>query len=57
MSLPSKPFTVRLTKEMWVFLKEQSIKVEKPANQIITKLLEKYKKRCEKQLTQGDTAV
>lgn len=48
MEKPPKPFTIRLSKEMWVFLKEQAIKQETSSNQILKTLLDKYKKRCEK---------
>lgn len=46
-----KAFNVRMPKEMWVFLKKQSLYKEKPMNVIINYCLEKYKKTCEKTLT------
>ncbi len=52
-----KVFSVRLSKEMWVFLKKHSIEQEKPMNTIIFDCLEKYKNKYEKRLTNNNTAV
>lgn len=42
---------------MWSFLKKVSAEKEMSMNVIIYKCLEKYKKKCEKQLTDIDTVV
>lgn len=52
-----KPFQVRLSKEMWIFLKTQSMQTGKPMNALIAELVEKSKKRIEKRLTKKDTVV
>ncbi len=52
-----KAFNVRLSKELWAFLKKQSAEQEKSMNGIIIKCLEKYKKTREKTLTSSDTVV
>jgi hypothetical protein len=52
-----KAFNVRISKELWVFLKDQSIIQEKPMNSIIAASLEKMKKSLEKKLTCNNTRV
>lgn len=52
-----KAFNIRIPKDMWVFLKKKSIDQEKAMNAIVIDCLEKYKKKCEKKLTQGDAVV
>ena len=52
-----KAFTARMGKDLWVFLKEQSIEKEESMNSMIVDCLEKYKKRCERRLTENDTTV
>jgi len=52
-----KNFMVRIPKEIWAFLKNQSAKNEVPMSQIVNACLEKYKNNYEKKLTQSDTAV
>lgn len=48
MQQQTKAFSVRLPKEIWMFLKRQSIDKEIPMAQLISSCLEKYKKKCEK---------
>lgn len=43
-----KAFNIRVPKELWVFLKKQSIEQEKTMNAIIQTVLEKYKKGFDK---------
>lgn len=52
-----KAFNIRIPKDIWVFLKKKSIDQEKAMNAIVIDCLEKYKKKCEKKLTQGDAVV
>jgi ATP-dependent protease Clp ATPase subunit len=52
-----KAFNIRLPKEIWAFLKKQSIDQEKAMNVIVVDCLEKYKKKFEKKLTQDDAVV
>ena len=52
-----KAFSVRIPKELWLFLKNRSAEKEKPMNDIIQLCLEKYKKTCEKHLTNQNTMV
>jgi len=49
-----KAFNVRLPKSLWLFLKKKSVEQEKSMIEILIKLIEQYKKRCEKQLTHDD---
>lgn len=43
-----KAFNLRISKEMWVFLKRLSIEQEESMNEIIIRCLEKLKKNKEK---------
>lgn len=52
-----KTFNIRLPKEIWVFLKESSLKNEISMNEIINLLILKYKKSLEKCLTDDDAMV
>ncbi len=52
-----KCFQMRLTLDLWRFLKKQTVDQEESMNKIILKCLEKYKKRIEKRLTKSDTVV
>lgn len=42
-----KPFNIRITAELLLFLKQQSLKHERSINVIITELIEKYRRRVE----------
>jgi hypothetical protein len=52
-----KAFNLRMPREIWVFLRKQSIVQEKAMNAIILGLIEKYKKSLEKKLTSDDMVV
>ena len=53
-----KPFNIRLSKELWRDLKEESMETEKSMNVIITSLLIKYfTKKKKKELISGDTVI
>lgn len=43
-----KTFNIRISKELWIFLREQSTMQELSMNQIIINRLEKYKAQKEK---------
>lgn len=45
-----KVLTVRVSKEMWKFLRIESFKQEISTNELILLLLEKYKKKIEKSI-------
>jgi hypothetical protein len=47
-----KSFQVRLPRETWEFLKKNSVDTDKSMMGIILGCVEKYKKRCEKKLTE-----
>ncbi len=53
----SKPLTLRLEKDVWVFLKKKSVDREMSLSALITEQLLKYKKHCERTLTSQDTTV
>ena len=46
-----KSYNIRIPKDMWLFLKYNSLEKEESMNSIINKLLIKYKKRIENKLT------
>lgn len=45
-----KPFQIRVPKDIWVFLKKNSVDLEKSMNSIIIERLKKYKKSYEKKV-------
>lgn len=47
MKKDTKALNLRLTKELWSFIKKKSVDREISMNSIIINLLEKYKKKCE----------
>lgn len=49
-----KTFSLRLPKEIWTFLKKQTIEQEKSMNHIILDCLEKYKKKLEKKIIEAN---
>jgi len=53
----SKPLTLRLDKDIWVFLKKKAVDREMSLSALITEQLIKYKKCCERSLTSNDTMV
>ncbi len=53
----TKPFQVRLPRDIWVFLKKKSVDRELSMNNMILECLTKYKNKCEKKLTDSDTMV
>ena len=50
-------FNMRVSKDMWVFLKHDAMNRETTMTSIITGCLDKYKKAVEKKLTALDTNV
>lgn len=46
-----KTLSIRIPKEIWIFLKSQSTRKEKTMNALIVACLKKYKKKLEKVLT------
>lgn len=48
MESSSKNMVIRIPKELWVFMKTQSISQENPVNKIMINLIEKYKRKVEK---------
>lgn len=46
-----KVFNIRLPKDIWKFLKMQSISKEVPMTDIILECVDKYKKKIENKLT------
>lgn len=48
-----KALNIRMPKEMWLFLKNQSIDQEKSMNEIVLKRLENYKKNIEKRVDES----
>jgi len=55
--IESKPLTLRLDKDLWVFFKKKAIDREMSLCALITEQLMKYKKSCERSLTPIDTVV
>ena len=53
----TKAFQVRLPIEIWKFLKKTAIEQERSMANIIEECVEKYKKKLENKLTNGDTKV
>ena len=52
-----KIFNVRMTRELWSFLKKKGVDRELSLNEIIIDLAKKYQRRCEKKLTPPNTMV
>ena len=52
-----KAFTVRLSYNIWKFLKVTSAVQERSMQDVINECVEKYRKRMENKLTDGDTMV
>jgi predicted HicB family RNase H-like nuclease len=48
-----RALNLRITKELWIFLKKQSMEEELSINKIINRCLEKFKKRKEKSIDVG----
>jgi hypothetical protein len=53
----TKAFQMRMPKDIWLFLKKTAADQERSMMDIILTCVEKYKKRCEKKLTDDDTLV
>jgi len=52
-----KTLNLRMPKETWSFLRRKAFDREMSLSALINERLEKYKKMCEKKLTQCDTNV
>jgi predicted HicB family RNase H-like nuclease len=52
-----KAFNVRMSHELWYFLRKTAFDQERPMNDIVITLLNKYKKYLEKKLTEDDSMV
>jgi hypothetical protein len=52
-----KKFTIRLPKDLWVWLKHKSVEQEESMQEIIVRRVQKYKNKFEKCLTDNDTNV
>ena len=52
-----KMFTLRMSKELWRFLRTAAINTDKSMAQIIIECLEKYKKKTEERLHKSDTNI
>lgn len=52
-----KKFQIRISRDLWIFLRRQSIEQENSMNRIVETCLTKYKKSLEKRLTDSDTMV
>lgn len=52
-----KALTLRIPKDLWIFLKDKSIDREMSVSAIINERLNFYKKSCEHVLTNKDTVV
>ena len=50
-----KTFTMRLPKNVWMFLKRAAVDQEIPMTEIIVRCVEKYKKKFDDKLTKTDT--
>jgi hypothetical protein len=52
-----KCFNMRMPKDVWMFLKTQSLHNDVTMTEIIISCVEKYKRNVEKKLTNTDTQV
>ncbi len=52
-----KTFNMRMPKETWLFLKKQAAAQEVSMTEIILRCVDKYKKKFDNKLTDGDTNV
>jgi|HubBroStandDraft_3_1064219.scaffolds.fasta_scaffold378296_1 predicted HicB family RNase H-like nuclease len=52
-----KNFSIRLPKEIWTFLRNESTEQEISMNNIIVNCIEKLKKKRERELTKSNTIV
>lgn len=52
-----KTFNMRMPKETWLFLKKQAALQEVSMTEIILRCVDKYKKKFDNKLTDGDTDV
>ena len=52
-----KVINLRLPKELWLFIKHQSIREERSVNKIMCSYIEKDQKKFEKKLTENHTMV
>jgi hypothetical protein len=53
-----KTFNVRLTRELWLFLKKESANRETSMTDLVSICIKKFKKRCDKkELTDNDAEV
>jgi hypothetical protein len=49
-AIEPKTMLVRMPKDLWVFMKTQTIVQETSANSIMLSLIEKFKLKCEKKV-------
>lgn len=54
---PNKAMTIRMTRELWVFLKKKAIDHDTSINDLILSRLNKFKEKCENKLKKSDTVV
>lgn len=52
-----KALTLRLPKDLWVFISKKSIDREMSINDVVIDRLKKYKEKCENKLTRHDGMV
>jgi hypothetical protein len=57
LSEENKMFNMRMSKEMWMFLKLRAAEQEEAMTDIVNRLLEKYKKKFDDKLTKKDINV
>ena len=53
----TKMFQFRLPKDLWVFLKNETIKKEMPMSELVIRYIEKNRRRVESKLTNEDDNV
>lgn len=52
-----KMMTLRMSPEIWRFIKIKAMDTNMSINDLINMRLNKYKEKCEKRLTRSDTVV
>lgn len=52
-----KIFNVRMSRDLWAFLKKKGVDREMSLNEIILDITRKYRDKCEKKLTDDNTIV
>lgn len=52
-----KAMTLRMPRELWVFLKKKAIDQDTSINDLINSRLKKFKENCDNKLTVNDTVV